>query len=111
MNGHDTKRADAPRNEEDLIVEILDQLGAAVGARNPPDGHCQHCAAWCVALPPEHGSEPHESQFAQWMHGHCPTCAERERIVAAIEAHAKANKIAGYTHGLMRAAKIARGDA
>ena len=56
--------------------------------RNP--GHCEHCANGCDGGT-TYGSveRAHSGEFpvAFWNTGHCPACAERERIVAWLRDH------------------------
>ena len=51
------------------------------------DGHCEHCGPNCRKTedPPWHAaliSETESTWAGLWIDGHCPTCAERTRIVA-----------------------------
>lgn len=48
--------------------------------------HCDHCLERCSGCHPNQGCEPHESWCAQWMHGHCPACTEREQILGFLAA-------------------------
>lgn len=90
----------------------------AVAAVSAP-WHCRHCREDCPAEQWEWNTDSHVSAHAQWQDGHCPACGEAERIAADAEAEAESlgdDEYGGWAiplafrGGLLRAAKIARGD-
>jgi hypothetical protein len=87
-------------------------------------GHCQHCPGDCIPRGDwDHWSRTYavdasgwaESSSA-WKSGHCPACAEAERIAVAIWSAAADRRVAsmGLTASVeaaySEAIKIARGD-
>lgn len=48
-------------------------------------GHCTHC--WAGGDGCHIGSRDHGSAHSNWNDGHCPACAEAERIADWIDTH------------------------
>lgn len=84
--------------------------------------HCRHCEDECpggLPIPAWPHPEPHmNDDGAEWPSGHCPACAEAERIATALQ---RAHGVVDHDcqsqdehDGLLRAqdvvAKIARGE-
>ena len=55
------------------------------------NGHCEHCHEMCQVHEPD--TPPQTSEHAGlhsgWLGGHCPACAERERIVKLMRSEAE----------------------
>ena len=75
-------------------------------------GHCEHCDSDCKeGKVPWNDIGPYEHyDYGRAWNRPCPVCAERERIVAAIENRCDESLPDQQRAGMMRAADIARGD-
>lgn len=76
-------------------------------------GHCRHCEGGCTGA---EGGLSHRDGIGGTWRWRCPACAEAERIAEAIDAEvAKLDQATEWSEGrevdgLLRAAKIARGE-
>lgn len=49
--------------------------------------HCRHCRPGCQGASPVRFGAPrkhYDLDYSAWSDGHCPACAEAERIAAAL---------------------------
>lgn len=63
------------------------------------DGHCEHCRTACFGGGKDYGLRGwirhiNPDGTVEWNTGHCPACAEREWIVALLEAEADESEAA-----------------